>query len=51
MFPLINRIILYGLKIRGDFIEESDIDILMLTDNNLSRKDKFEIEDVWSLFY
>lgn len=45
MFPMINRIVLYGSKVRGDFIEESDIDILFITDNALCRKNKFEIYD------
>lgn len=29
-YPLIKKIILYGSKARGDFLEESDIDILMV---------------------
>ncbi|MEW6109308.1 MAG: nucleotidyltransferase domain-containing protein [Nitrospirota bacterium] len=46
MFPLINRIVLYGSKARGDFIEESDVDILFITDSPIERAMKFEIYDM-----
>jgi predicted nucleotidyltransferase len=33
-------------KARGDFLEESDLDILLVTNRALSRKEKFEIYDL-----
>lgn len=45
MYPMINKIVFYGSKARGDFIEESDIDILFITDYALPRSLKFEIYD------
>jgi len=44
-YPMINKIVLYGSKIRGDFLEDSDIDILFVTDYILPRSMKFEIYD------
>lgn len=44
-FPVISRIMLYGSKARGDFAEESDIDLLFVTDYILPRAVKFEISD------
>jgi len=46
MYPMINRIMLYGSKARGDFIEESDIDILFVADYALTRTLRFEVYDV-----
>lgn len=45
LYPVINGILLYGSKARGDFIEESDLDILFITDSSLPRPLKFEIYD------
>ncbi len=45
-YPMINRIILYGSKARGDFIEESDVDILFITDQPVARAIKFELYDI-----
>jgi len=45
-YPMINKILLYGSKARGDFTEESDIDILFTTDYSLPRALKFEISDI-----
>jgi predicted nucleotidyltransferase len=45
-YPIINRIILYGSKARGDFIEESDMDILFITDYPITRAMKFELYDM-----
>ncbi len=45
MYPAINKILLYGSKARGDFLEESDIDILFVTDYALPPRLKFEIYD------
>lgn len=44
--PSINKIILYGSKARGDFLEESDLDVMFLTDYALQRPLKFEIYDL-----
>lgn len=46
VYPMINKILLYGSKVRGDFVEESDIDILLITDYAPSRTLKFEIYDL-----
>jgi len=46
MYPLINKIVFYGSKVRGDFIEDSDIDILFVTDYTMPRNLKFEVYDV-----
>ncbi|MBI4690933.1 MAG: nucleotidyltransferase domain-containing protein [Nitrospirae bacterium] len=46
MYPMINKIILYGSKARGDFIEESDVDILFITDYPIPRAMKFELYDM-----
>jgi predicted nucleotidyltransferase len=44
--PSIKRLYLYGSKARGDFIEESDLDLLIVTDKPLSRKERYEINDL-----
>ena len=46
LYPMINKILLYGSKARGDFIEESDVDILFVTDYPVSRAVKFELYDI-----
>ncbi len=46
MYPMINKIVLYGSKARGDFVEESDIDILFVTDYPIHRTLKTEIYDM-----
>ncbi len=46
LYPMINKILLYGSKARRDFIEGSDIDILFVTDYTLPRALKFEIYDL-----
>lgn len=46
LYPMINRIILYGSKARGDFIEESDVDILFITDYPVTRAMKCELYDI-----
>ncbi len=43
---MINKIILYGSKARGDFTEESDIDILLIADYPVARTVKFGIYDM-----
>lgn len=43
--PLVKEIVLYGSKARGDFMDESDIDLLFITDRILTRAEKFEISD------
>lgn len=45
-FSAIKKIYLYGSKARGDFLEESDLDLLFVTENPLSRKEKFEVYDM-----
>jgi len=45
-YPMINTIILYGSKSRGDFVEDSDIDILLVTDYAVPRTVKYEIYDM-----
>ncbi len=42
---MINKVVLYGSKARGDFLEESDIDILFVTDYAIPRTLKFDIYD------
>lgn len=42
----VKRIILYGSKARGNFLEGSDIDILLITENNIDRATRFEINDI-----
>jgi len=46
LYPAINKIILYGSKARGDFLEDSDIDLLFVLDRRISKEMKFEIYDV-----
>jgi len=41
----IKRIIIYGSKTRGDFSEDSDIDLLFITETELSRSLKYQILD------
>lgn len=45
-YPFIDKIILYGSKARGDFAEDSDIDLLFVTDRDIPRSIKFTIYDI-----
>ncbi len=45
MYPMIKEIILYGSKARGDYEEESDIDLLFIADSALPREKRSEIYD------
>ena len=45
MYLGIKEIILYGSKARGDYGEESDIDLLFITNSILPREKRFEIYD------
>ena len=45
-YPVIKTIILYGSKARGDFLEESDIDLLFISDNNIPWSIKAEMSDI-----
>jgi len=45
MYPMINKILLYGSKAKGDFLEDSDVDILFITDYAMPRRLKSEIYD------
>jgi len=42
----IKTIILYGSKARGDFLEESDIDLLFIADYNIPWSIKTEMSDI-----
>jgi predicted nucleotidyltransferase len=46
LFPWIGKIILYGSKARGDFREESDVDLLFVVERELSRDEKTRIYDL-----
>ena len=45
-YPFIEQVILYGSKARGDSIEGSDIDILIVTEDLVPREIKYLISDV-----
>jgi len=45
-YPFIEQVILYGSKARGDSIEESDIDILIVTEYPVPRETKYLISDI-----
>ena len=45
-YPFIEQVILYGSKRRGDSIEESDIDILIVTEYPVPRETKYLISDI-----
>lgn len=45
-YPPVKKIILYGSKARGDFAEDSDIDLIFITDKELSRSLKNQIFDI-----
>ena len=44
-FPFIKKIILYGSKARGDFIEDSDIDLLFIVEGDVPRSTKMQMND------
>jgi predicted nucleotidyltransferase len=44
-YPHIKTIIIYGSKARGDFAEDSDIDLLFINDTELSRSSKNQLID------
>jgi len=44
----VEQLILFGSIVRGDFDEESDIDLLVLTKREYSRSERHEITD-WFL--
>lgn len=44
-YPVIKKAILYGSKARGDFLENSDIDLLLITEGNISMQMKYQIFD------
>ncbi|MGM0411161.1 MAG: nucleotidyltransferase domain-containing protein [Bacillota bacterium] len=43
---MIESIILFGSVVRGEMDEESDIDLLIITEKALSRKDRHKITDI-----
>ncbi len=43
---IIKKIILYGSKARGDFLEDSDIDLLFISESEVSRAAKSEMNDI-----
>lgn len=45
-YPFIKKIILYGSKARGDYLEESDIDLLFIIDYEVPHFSKMEISDI-----
>ena len=45
-YPFIEQIILYGSKARGDSVEESDLDVLIVTEYPVPRETKFLISDI-----
>lgn len=45
-YPFIKTIVLYGSKARGDFVEESDLDLLFVADNNIPWSIKAEMSDI-----
>lgn len=45
-YPIIKKIILYGSKARGNYLEESDIDLLFITDYEIPHSSKMEISDI-----
>jgi predicted nucleotidyltransferase len=45
-YPFIKKIILYGSKARGVFIENSDLDLLFITENHIERQMEFEMNDI-----
>ncbi|MEW6416494.1 MAG: nucleotidyltransferase domain-containing protein [Nitrospirota bacterium] len=45
-YPFIKRIILYGSKARGDFIEDSDVDLLFIVEGDVSRSIKMQMNDI-----
>ncbi len=45
-YPFIEQVILYGSKARGDSVEESDIDILIITEYPVPRETKYLISDI-----
>lgn len=47
-YPTVQKIILYGSKARGDFLENSDIDLLFIVKTPLDKKVKFAIYDLIS---
>lgn len=47
-YPFIKQIILYGSKVRGDFLEDSDIDLLFITEKPIDKRKKYELFDILS---
>lgn len=45
-YPFIEQVILYGSKARGDSHEESDIDILIVTEYPVPRETKYMVSDI-----
>lgn len=45
-YSFIKSIMLYGSKARGDFLEESDIDLLFIADGNIPRSIRDEMSDI-----
>ena len=45
-YPVIKRVILYGSKARGDSLENSDMDLLFITEKDITRQIKSEIYDI-----
>lgn len=45
-YPIIKKVILYGSRARGDFVEDSDMDLLFVLDNGFLRTIKSQMSDI-----
>lgn len=45
-YPVIKKAILYGSKARGDFLENSDIDLLLITEGSVPIQTKYQVFDI-----
>lgn len=45
-YSFIRKLMVYGSKARGDFLEDSDIDLLFVVDTDIQRSTKSQIYDI-----
>lgn len=45
-YPVIKKAILYGSKARGDFLENSDINLLLITEGSVPIQTKYQVFDI-----
>lgn len=45
-YPVIKKAILYGSKARGDFLENSDIGLLLITEGSVPIQTKYQVFDI-----